>query len=149
MVKETVQSIKAEIQAELHHLRDELKAKHGDSHNSLKEATNPSSVFLSESHNEFRKYVEDKMDFIESSIKTLSSTFENISTSIDQLQDYSHYYNVKLGGVPELKAREIRPKHHRSVCNFLMQWELMYSFTILILPIELLNETWLMVDLSR
>ena len=50
MVKETVQSIKAEkdklkgklqeMQAQLQHLLDKLKAKHSDSHGSLGEATN-------------------------------------------------------------------------------------------------------------
>ena len=70
MVKETVQSIKAkndklkgklqEIRAQLQHLLDKLKAKHSDSHRSLGEATNPSFVFLSDSHDKFRKYTEDQ-----------------------------------------------------------------------------------------
>ena len=69
MVKETVQSIKAEkdklkgklqeMQAQLQHLLDKLKAKHSHSRGSL--ATIPSFVFLSESHDKFRKYTEDQM----------------------------------------------------------------------------------------
>ena len=71
MVKETVQSIKAEndklkgklqeTQAQLQHLLNKLKAKHSDSHSSLGEAANPSFVFLAESHDKFRKYTEDQM----------------------------------------------------------------------------------------
>ena len=117
MVKETVQSIKAEndklkgkiqeIYAELQLLQDEVKTKRDGSHDSFRgEVANPSSQSLSESHDEFCKYSEEKMGAIESSLNTLSSSVENISTSIDQLQDYSYSYNVKLIGVPERKPRE-------------------------------------------
>ena len=120
MVKETVQSIKAEneklkqkiqeVYAELQQLRDEVKTKRIGSHDSSGEATNPSYACLSESHDEFRKYAEGKMGAIESSLNTLSSSVENISTSIEQLQDYSYSYNVKLVGVPELQPRESAAK---------------------------------------
>ena len=84
-----------------------MKTKRGGSHDSFRgEATNPSSQSLSESHDEFCKYAEEKMGAIESSLNTLSSSVENTSTSIDQLLDYSYSYNVKLIGVPELKPHE-------------------------------------------
>ena len=107
MVKETVQSIKAEndklkgkiqeIYAELQLLRDEMKTKRGGSHDSFRgEATNSSSQSLGESHDEFCKYAEEKISAIESSLNMLSSSVENISTSIDQLLDYSYSYNVNI-----------------------------------------------------
>ena len=77
-----------EIYAELQLLRDEMKTKRGGSHYSFRgEATNPSSQSLSESHDEFCKYAEEKVGAIESSSNTLSSSVENILTLIDQLQD--------------------------------------------------------------
>ena len=117
MVKETVQSIKAEndklkgkiqeIYTKLQLLRDKVKMKRGGSHDSFRgKVTDRSSQSLSESHDEFCKYAEEKMGAIESSLNTLSSSAENISALIDQLQDYSYSYNIKLIGVRELKPHE-------------------------------------------
>ena len=84
-----------------------MKTKRGGSHYNFRgEATNPSSQSLSESHDEFCKYAEEKVGAIESSSNTLSSSVENISTSIDQLEDHSYSYNVRFIGVPELKPRK-------------------------------------------
>ena len=74
-----------------------MKTKRGGSHDSFRgEATNSSSQSLGESHDEFCKYAEEKISAIESSLNMLSSSVENISTSIDQLLDYSYSYNVNI-----------------------------------------------------
>ena len=62
-----------------------MNTKRGGSHDSLGEATggDPSSASLSESHDEFYKYAEVRMGAIGNALNTLSSSVENISTSID------------------------------------------------------------------
>ncbi|XP_068680366.1 uncharacterized protein [Montipora foliosa] len=46
------------------------------------------------------------MSLIEKSVKHLSSQVHKISSSLDQVLEYSYSYNIKLVGVPELKQRE-------------------------------------------
>ena len=43
------------------------------------------------------------MSLIEKSVKHLSSQVDKISSSLDQVLEYSYSYNIKLVGVPELK----------------------------------------------
>ena len=40
------------------------------------------------------------------SLAVISSRVNNLATAIDQAQEYSYSYNVKLVGVPEIKPRE-------------------------------------------
>ena len=43
---------------------------------------------------------------MEKFLAVISSRVNNLASEIDQTQEYSHSYNVKLVGVPEIKPRE-------------------------------------------
>ena len=109
MVKDTVQSLNLEndklkdkiqeIVAELRNLLDELAAKaiHLNGYRCEKYHGN------SEQYQEdFKKYIYDRMSLIENSLKQLSSQVYNISSSLDQVLEYSYSYNIKFVGVPAL-----------------------------------------------
>ena len=54
----------------------------------------------------FQKQAEDRISAMEKSLAIISSRVNNLAWVIDQAQDYSYYYNVKLVGVPDIKPRE-------------------------------------------
>ena len=118
MVKDTVQSLKLEndklkdkiqeIFGELQNLRDEVKAGRNGGQANSSEVTEEGITTATPSNiqEDFKKYVNDKMSLIEKSVKHLSSQVDKISSSLDQVLEYSYSYNIKLVGVPELKQRE-------------------------------------------
>ena len=118
MVKDTVQSLKVEndklkdksqeIFGELQNPRDELKAGRNGGQANSSEVTEEGITTATPSNilEDFKKYVNDKMSLIEKSVKHLSSQVDKISSSLDQVLEYSYSYNIKLVGVPELKQRE-------------------------------------------
>ena len=121
MVKETVQSLKAEneklkkrvedVFGELKQLQDLFKTRGDDSHvESSSEAAEQmkSLEYLSKEYDDlakFRKQVGDKLNAIEKTLSDLLTKVNELSSAID-LAQYSYSYNVKLVGVPELKQRE-------------------------------------------
>ena len=54
----------------------------------------------------FQKQAEERISAMEKSLAIISSRVNNLAWAIDQAQDYSYYYNVKLVGVPDIKPRE-------------------------------------------
>ena len=118
MVKDTVQSLKLEndklkdkiqeIFGELQNLRDEVKAGRNGGQANSSEVTEEEITTATPSNiqEDFKRYVNDKMSLIEKSVKHLSSQVDKISSSLDQVLEYSYSYNIKLVGVPELKQRE-------------------------------------------
>ena len=56
--------------------------------------------------NKFRDRALDKISTLEKSLKQLSTELSKVLMAIDQVQEYSYSYNLKLVGVPELEPRE-------------------------------------------
>lgn len=56
--------------------------------------------------NEFRDRAFEKIYTLEKPLKQLSTEVSKVSMAIDQVQEYSYSYNLKLVGVPELEPRE-------------------------------------------
>ena len=54
----------------------------------------------------FWKQAGDKLNVIEKTLSGLLTEVNKLSSAIDQGQEYSYSYNVKLVGVPELNQRE-------------------------------------------
>ena len=122
MVKETVQSLKAEndklkekvdtVFRELKQLKESLKQQRPGSHDASNgdEAVATKSLdFLSKEYDvlvKFRKQAEERISALEKSSAVISSRVNNLASAIDQAQEYSYSYNVKLVGVPEIKPRE-------------------------------------------
>ena len=123
MVKETVQSLKAEndklkekvdtIFGELQQLKESLKQQRPGSHDASNGdeagATAKSLDFLSKEYDvlvKFRKQAEERISAMEKSLAVISSRVNNLASAIEQAQEYSYSYNVKLVGVPEIKPRE-------------------------------------------
>ena len=125
MVKDTVQSLKLEndklkdkiqeIFGELQNLRDEVKAGRNGGQANSSEVTEEGITTATPSNiqEDFKKYVNDKMSLIEKSVKHLSSQVDKISSSLDQVLEYSYSYNIKLVGVPELNEKAPMKR-----CNF-------------------------------
>lgn len=122
MVKDTVQSLKAEndklkekveeVFAELKKVQEDLKSNQTGGH--VASATDnpdvPKSLdFLSKEYDDlikFRDRAWEKISALEKLLKELSTDVSKVSTAIDQVQEYSYSYNVKLVGVPELGPHE-------------------------------------------
>ena len=121
MVKDTVQSLKVEndklkekveeVFAELKKVQENLKGNHAGGH--VASASDPDALksldFLSKEYddlNEFRDRALDKISTLEKSLKQLSTEVSKVSMAIDQVQEYSYSYNIKLVGVPELEPLE-------------------------------------------
>ena len=134
VVKETVQSLKAEndklkekvdtVFGELNkQLKESLKQQRPGSHNASNgdEAGATKSLdFLSKEYDvlvKFRKQAEERISAMEKSSAVISSRVNNLASAIDQAQEYSYSYNVKLVGVPQIKPRENASETSRLCLN--------------------------------
>lgn len=101
------------------YVRDKVKAERKGGQGNTFEGTDDgnTTATLSNIQEYFKKYVNNRMSLIEKSLKHLSSQADKISSSADQVAEYSNSYNIKLiklVGIPELKQRESAMKH----CKF-------------------------------
>ena len=114
MVKDTVQSLKAEndklkvkveeVYFEIKKVEENLKDNRAGGH--VASACDPDalkSLDLSEDYdvlNKFRDRALDKISTLKNAVKELSTEVSKVSMAIDQVQEYSCSYNLKLVGVP-------------------------------------------------
>ena len=69
--------------------------------------------FLSKEYDDlgkFRDQARDKIASIEKTLSSLLTDIDKLSSAIDEAQEYSYSYNVKLVGVLELRPRENAPE---------------------------------------
>lgn len=93
-------------------MQDLFKTKRPDGHveSTSDDAEQMKSLeYLSKEYDDsaiFRKQDGDKLNATEKTLSGLLTDVNKLSSAIDQVQEYSHSYNVGLVGVPELKQRE-------------------------------------------
>ena len=97
-----------EVFAELKKVQENLKGNHAGGH--VESASDPDALksldFLSKEYddlNKFRDQAFDKISTLEKSPKQLSTEVSKVSMAIDQIQECSYSYNLKLVGVPQLE----------------------------------------------
>ena len=89
-----------------------MKQRHPGSHDaSIRDeaGATKSLDFLNKEYDDlvkFRKRAEERISAMKKSLAVISSRVNNLAWAIDQAQEYSYSYTVKLVGVPETKPRE-------------------------------------------
>ena len=92
-------------------VQENVKGNHAGGH--VASASDPDALksldFLSKEYddrNKFRDRALDKISTLEKSLKQSSTEVSKVSMAIDQAQQYSYSYNLKLIDVPELEPLE-------------------------------------------
>ena len=92
--------------------QESLKQRHPGSHDASigdEAGATKSLDFLNKEYDDlvkFRKQAEERISAMKKSLAVISSRVNNLAWAIDQAQEYSYSYTVKLVGVPETKPRE-------------------------------------------
>ena len=89
------------VEQESGHLAEQTK--------SLNESEKKSIQFISDQYDVFAKFKESSMKYlklIKSQIDVISKKCENIANAIEQAEEYSYQYNLKITGVPQQREAE-------------------------------------------
>ena len=121
--KDTIKSLRKqndELKDEIANLREDFKkfedtvkikeTNHDDQKcKAPSEETQKSLNYLGDEYDDLKrssKMAKQQMSRLETRLTEISAKVEHLSTSIDEAQQYSYSYNVKLMGIPHLKPRE-------------------------------------------
>lgn len=121
--KHTIKSLRKqndELKYEIANLREDFKkfqhtvkikeTNHGDQKcKEPSEETQKSLNYVGDEYDDlkcFSKKAKQQISRLESRLTEISANVEHLSMSIDEAQQYSYSYNVKLMGIPQMKPRE-------------------------------------------
>ena len=120
MSMDTIKSLKKEnddlkaqtesIMEELKKAKDLVNSKEGDHICSTSNKETLKSVeYLSKEYDDQKRFtqaVKQQISRLETRVTEIAVKLDSLSNSIDEVQQYSYQYNIKLMGIPEIKANE-------------------------------------------
>jgi predicted nucleic acid-binding Zn-ribbon protein len=160
--KDTIKSLRKQnddLKNEIDTLRDEFRkfedsvASKGNSHDAQKcqtpsVETQKSLDYLGNEYddlNRFSKTAKQQISRLESRLAEIADKVELVSNSIDEAQQYSYSYNVKVAGIPHLKQKESA----RDTSDLCIKWALHYRFKISTLLTVCLQGKRMIISQSR
>ena len=125
-LKQQIQTLSAELESLKSLITHQLAAESHETQGTSLDAEIKSNLeFYSKEYDDlckFRRHAQSEIQRLSSRLTELSSKEDAVSKAVDELQDYSYQFNVKIINVPEIKHQETS-----DLCvALLMTWEQWY-----------------------